>query len=107
MRPPVVHWMKELARRSPDVVGSPWTFLGSVALLVGWLACGPFFGFSGNWLLIPATATSLLVAGCLVGGAGALLGWRRAARVAVQVAAAEEETAESLESEQQELERET
>jgi low affinity Fe/Cu permease len=62
MRPPLVHLMKELARRSPDVVGSPWAFLGSMALLVGWLASGPFFGFSGNWLLIPATATSVLAA---------------------------------------------
>jgi low affinity Fe/Cu permease len=48
-----------LARRSPDIVGSPWSFLlASVAILV-WLAIGPFVGFSDNWLVLPATATSI------------------------------------------------
>lgn len=30
-----------------------------LAAVVVWLAVGPVFDFSGNWLLIPATATSV------------------------------------------------
>jgi low affinity Fe/Cu permease len=41
------------------VVGSPWSFLGLLAAVVVWLAVGPAFDFSGNWLLVPATATSV------------------------------------------------
>jgi low affinity Fe/Cu permease len=48
-----------LARRSPDVVGSPWAFLLAAVAILVWLAVGPFVGFSDNWLVLPATATSI------------------------------------------------
>lgn len=48
-----------LARRSPDVVGSPWAFLLAAVSIVLWLAVGPFVGFSEAWLVFPATATSI------------------------------------------------
>ncbi len=47
------------ARRVPDFVGHPWTFLVSVALVAGWVAVGPFFDWSGGWVLWPATITSV------------------------------------------------
>jgi low affinity Fe/Cu permease len=47
------------ARRSPDVVGSPWAFLLATVSIVLWLAVGPFVGFSDAWLVFPATATSI------------------------------------------------
>ncbi|HKG43199.1 MAG TPA: low affinity iron permease family protein [Gaiellaceae bacterium] len=52
-------FLQRIAQRSPTVVGSPWSFLGVLAAVVVWLAVGPVFDFSGNWLLIPATATSV------------------------------------------------
>jgi low affinity Fe/Cu permease len=55
----VLRFLQRIAQRSPAVVGSPWSFLGVLAGVVIWLAVGAFFGFSGNWLLIPATATSV------------------------------------------------
>ena len=47
------------ARRSPDLVGSPWAFVLAVASLALWLGVGPFVGFSDAWLVLPATATSI------------------------------------------------
>ena len=51
--------VQRIAQRAPTAVGSPWTFVGSVVTVLVWLALGPAFDFSGNWLLIPATATSV------------------------------------------------
>jgi low affinity Fe/Cu permease len=48
-----------IARRAPSVVGSPWSFLGLLPTVIVWLALGAPFDYSGNWLLIPATATSV------------------------------------------------
>jgi len=55
---------RHIARRAPEVIGSAWTFLSALALVILWLVTGPLFGFSGNWLLIPATLTSVLA--CLL-----------------------------------------
>lgn len=51
--------VQRVAQRAPSAVGSPWTFVGAVATVLVWLSLGPAFDFSGNWLLIPATATSV------------------------------------------------
>ena len=41
-------------------VGSPWAFVLSMLLLVGWAFSGPFFGFSETWQLIINTATTII-----------------------------------------------
>ena len=51
--------VRKIARRAPDYVGSPWAFVLSVGATVVWLALGPVFGWSGGWLVLPATATSI------------------------------------------------
>jgi low affinity Fe/Cu permease len=55
----VLRYLRRIAQRAPGVVGSPWSFLGVLAAVLVWLATGPAFDFSGDWLLIPATATSV------------------------------------------------
>jgi low affinity Fe/Cu permease len=62
----VLRLLRLIAQRSPAIVGSPWTFLGLLAAIVAWLVIGPFFDFSGNWLLIPATATSVAAVALVV-----------------------------------------
>jgi low affinity Fe/Cu permease len=47
------------ARRSPDIVGSPFAFLLATVSVLLWLAAGPLVGFSEAWLVFPATATSI------------------------------------------------
>ena len=48
-----------VASRAPGVVGSPWTFLIAAAAVLAWVATGPIFGWSGGWVLWPATITSV------------------------------------------------
>jgi low affinity Fe/Cu permease len=55
----VLRLVQRISRRAPTAVGSPRTFVGVLLAVVVWLAIGPAFDFSGNWLLIPATATSV------------------------------------------------
>jgi low affinity Fe/Cu permease len=54
-----VKLLLRLVRRSPDVVGSPWALLLSIACVLVWLAIGPLVDFSDAWLVFPATATSI------------------------------------------------
>jgi low affinity Fe/Cu permease len=50
---------RAFARRVPEWVGSPFTFLAAVAAVVLWLALGPVFEWSQGWVLWPATLTSV------------------------------------------------
>jgi low affinity Fe/Cu permease len=52
--------LRQIAWRAPEIVGAQWTFPVLVLATVVWLALGPLFDFSGDWLLVPATATSIL-----------------------------------------------
>jgi low affinity Fe/Cu permease len=51
--------VRRVAARSPGLVGSPWTFLVALIVTIVWLATGPLFDYSNNWILVPATATSV------------------------------------------------
>ena len=51
--------LRRIAARAPGVVGSPWTFLIGVAVVIAWVATGPLFDFSEGWVLWPATITSV------------------------------------------------
>jgi tRNA (mo5U34)-methyltransferase len=55
----MLNLLLRLARRSPDIVGSPWAFLLASLSMLLWLALGPVVGFSDAWLVFPATATSI------------------------------------------------
>jgi low affinity Fe/Cu permease len=50
---------RRVAARAPGAIGNPWTFLISLAITVAYIATGPFFGWSGNWILILATVPSV------------------------------------------------
>jgi low affinity Fe/Cu permease len=50
---------RRIASRAPAATGNPWTFLVALAVTVGWVVTGPVFDWSGNWILIPATVTSV------------------------------------------------
>jgi low affinity Fe/Cu permease len=51
--------LRRIAARAPGVVGSPWTFLIGIAVVIAWVATGPLFDFSEGWVLWPATITSV------------------------------------------------
>jgi low affinity Fe/Cu permease len=50
---------RRIASRAPAAVGNPWTFLVALAVTLAWLVTGPIFDWSDNWILIPATVTSV------------------------------------------------
>ncbi|HWO26869.1 MAG TPA: low affinity iron permease family protein [Kofleriaceae bacterium] len=50
----------KLAGGASHAVGSPYAFLASVALIVGWLVSGPVFGYSDTWQLIINTTTTIV-----------------------------------------------
>jgi low affinity Fe/Cu permease len=50
----------ELSDRATYILGSPWSVLTSVALIIAWLLSGPFFHFSDTWQLVINTTTTVI-----------------------------------------------
>ena len=48
------------ARRSSNVLGSPWAFVMAILVIVVWAATGPTFHFSDTWQLIINTGTTIV-----------------------------------------------
>jgi low affinity Fe/Cu permease len=48
------------ARKSSEVLGSPWAFISAIVIIVIWGATGPTFHFSDTWQLIINTGTTIV-----------------------------------------------
>ena len=48
------------ARRSSEVLGSPWAFTFAILVIVIWGTTGPLFHFSDTWQLIINTGTTIV-----------------------------------------------
>jgi low affinity Fe/Cu permease len=51
---------RKFAIKMADLVGSSWTFILALAIIIGWACSGPFFGFSQVWQLIINTGTTIV-----------------------------------------------
>ena len=51
---------RALAEQITHVVGTPWTLLLAVTLIVVWALTGPIFGFSDTWQLVINTTTTII-----------------------------------------------
>ena len=49
-----------IATRVASVAGKPFTFIIAVAIIVGWAASGPIFGWSDTWQLVVNTGTTIV-----------------------------------------------
>jgi low affinity Fe/Cu permease len=49
-----------ISRKTAEVVGSPFAFLGALALVVAWIVWGFFAHFSDRWLLVPSAVASVI-----------------------------------------------
>ena len=49
-----------IAHRFSSMMGTPWSFMVSVLIIVVWIISGPFFGFSDTWQLIINTGTTII-----------------------------------------------
>src|SRR5438552_18967711 len=48
------------ARRSSEVLGTAWAFIGAIVIIVVWGLTGPAFHFSDTWQLIINTGTTIV-----------------------------------------------
>jgi low affinity Fe/Cu permease len=51
---------RHFAAWSSEIVSSPPAFLVACALVVGWAAAGPLFGYSDTWELVINTGTTIV-----------------------------------------------
>lgn len=50
----------EWARRTADLLGSPYAFIAACTVVLAWLASGPAFDYSDTWQLIVNTGTTIV-----------------------------------------------
>ena len=48
------------ARKSSEVLGTAWAFIGAIVIIVVWALTGPTFHFSDTWQLIINTGTTIV-----------------------------------------------
>ena len=53
-------FFRKFASKTSAVVGSPWSFLMAVLVIVVWGITGPLFGFSDTWQLVINTGTTII-----------------------------------------------
>ena len=57
---PISELFARLAFHASQTFGTPWAFIAALALILGWAASGPFFGFSETWQLVINTSTTII-----------------------------------------------
>jgi low affinity Fe/Cu permease len=50
----------KFAQKASAIVGTPWTFLAAVVIILLWLITGPVFHFSDTWQLFINTGTTII-----------------------------------------------
>jgi low affinity Fe/Cu permease len=53
-------FFRRFAHRTSEVVGSYWSFILAVVLILCWLVTGPFFDYSDTWQLVINTTTTVI-----------------------------------------------
>jgi low affinity Fe/Cu permease len=51
---------RKFAAKTSSVVGSPWSFLLAVLVILAWAVTGPIFHFSDTWQLVINTGTTIV-----------------------------------------------
>src|SRR5438067_8344586 len=51
---------RHFARKSAEVLGSAWAFIGAIFIIAVWSLTGPAFHFSDTWQLIINTGTTIV-----------------------------------------------
>jgi low affinity Fe/Cu permease len=53
-------YFHQFAHQVSEAVGTPWAFLFSILIIVGWAFSGPIFHFSDTWQLVINTGTTIV-----------------------------------------------
>ncbi len=56
----VARWFAHAASRLSGTLGSAWSFLVAVLVVVAWAVSGPLFGYSDTWQLVINTGTTVV-----------------------------------------------
>jgi len=51
---------RQWAQKTAQGVGSPWSFLVALLVIIGWGVTGPLFHYSDTWQLVINTATTIV-----------------------------------------------
>ena len=51
---------RKFANKTSELVGSPWSFIAAVMIILIWAISGPLFGFSDTWQLVINTGTTII-----------------------------------------------
>jgi low affinity Fe/Cu permease len=53
-------FFRRFAHKTSAIVGSPWSFIVAVGVIVVWAITGPIFHFSDTWQLVINTSTTIV-----------------------------------------------
>src|SRR5947207_144034 len=53
-------WFSSFASKMSAAMGSPFTFLAAIAVVVIWACLGPMYGYSDTWQLVINTGTTIV-----------------------------------------------
>jgi low affinity Fe/Cu permease len=53
-------FFRRLAQATAQAVGTPWTFLAAMVIVIVWAASGPAFHYSDTWQLVINTGTTIV-----------------------------------------------
>src|SRR5947209_20636219 len=53
-------FLRGIAMRTPQIVGSPWAFLVAIVLTIAWAGWGVAAGWTNTWLLWPSALASVV-----------------------------------------------
>jgi low affinity Fe/Cu permease len=53
-------FFRKLSHRTSNAVGTPWSFLTALLIVLVWAATGPLFNFSDTWQLVINTGTTIV-----------------------------------------------
>lgn len=51
---------RKFAHRTSEIVGSSWSFIAAVVIIVMWGMSGPIFHYSDTWQLVVNTSTTII-----------------------------------------------
>ncbi len=51
---------RKFAHKTSAIVGSPWSFITAVVVIIVWAFSGPLFRFSDTWQLVINTSTTII-----------------------------------------------
>jgi len=58
--PTIKGMFQKFAQKTSAAVGTPWSFLLAVAVIIAWAVTGPLFHYSDTWQLVINTGTTIV-----------------------------------------------